>query len=177
MISDCKIAIVKGTAVCSLRCHLGMLQILLKKASCHLTKKVTPLHIPQAVKPHSQMLLELTPDVFIQPIFIHVLPLHSFSLCRRLNLIPSNHRPFLSFWGNLCPMEHIRLAFPEVSWAGPEWCTLHSLWHTRGSSYKRSANSDWRLHLWPKPKFHWYKARSDCEIRKPGPSKKLALQI
>lgn len=33
MTSDCKTAILKGTAVCSLRCHLGMLQILLKKAS------------------------------------------------------------------------------------------------------------------------------------------------
>lgn len=75
MTSDCKIAILKGTAVCSLKCHLGMLQILFKNTSCHLTQKATPLHISQAVKQHSQMLLKLTLDVFIQPTFICVLPL------------------------------------------------------------------------------------------------------
>lgn len=118
-------AILKGTAACSLRCHLGMLQILFKNTSCHLIQKATSLHIPQAVKQHSQMLLELTLDVFIQPTFTCVLPLHCFSLHRRLSLTPSNHRPFLPFWWSLCPMKHICLAFTgEVSWEGPEWCTL-----------------------------------------------------
>lgn len=127
MTSDCKTAILKGTAVCSLRCHLGMLQIIFKRASCHLTQKATPLHISQALKQHSQMLLELTPDVFIQPTFICVLPLHCFLLCRRQSLIPLNHRLFLPFWGSLCSIKHICLDFTgEISWPeGPEWCTLY----------------------------------------------------
>lgn len=101
-------------------------EILLKNKSCHLMQKATP-HVPsRKTAPPDGVRTDIY--VFIQPTFFTcVLPLHCFSLHRRLSLILSNHRPFLSFQGSLCPIKHICSAFAgKVSWAeGPEWYTLH----------------------------------------------------